>query len=285
MEIVDVSVVVLILSVVSVKSVEGKDFTPYNFRSVYNFGDPNSDTGGGSTGFYPAGPPSGETFFGRPAERGCDGRLIIDFIAEHLDLPHLSPYLDSIGTSYRHGANFAIGGSTIRPQNESMSLNGVSPFSLDIQFIQYNQFKARTSFLYNQAKKNYHRKHLPRPQDLSQALHVIDIGQNDIAAGFRLKNESEFHASMPDIVDQLAKAVHNLYDQGARTFWIHNTGPIGCLPVNLHHHLQPDELDKPGCLKSLNDFAIEFNRQIKDRVIKLRTKLPNAALTYVCCKI
>ncbi|XWS30419.1 hypothetical protein CRYUN_Cryun24cG0116100 [Craigia yunnanensis] len=259
-----------------------KGFSPCNFRAVYNFGDSNSDTGGGSAAFWIAGPPSGETFFGRPVGRGSDGRLIIDFIAEHLGLPYLSPYLDSIGTSFSHGANFAIGGSTIRPQNESMSLNGVSPFSLDIQIVQYDNFKVRTSYFYNQAKRISHRSTLPRPQDFSKALYIFDIGQNDIAAGLRKKNDTDFHLSVPDIVEQLAKAVQNLYEHGARTFWIHNTGPIGCLPVSLHYHdIKPEELDKQGCLKAQNDYAIEFNRKLKDRVIKLRAELPHAALTYV----
>ncbi|OMO59315.1 Lipase, GDSL [Corchorus capsularis] len=282
MEILKLSlVVVLFFIVLSVQSGEVKEIPPCSFKAVYVFGDSNSDTGGGSAAFYPAGPPSGETFFGRPVGRGSDGRLIIDFIAEHLGLPHLSPYLDSVGTSFRHGANFAIGGSTIRNQNESMSLNGVSPFSLDIQMIQFNNFKGRTGYLYNQVKGHSQRRNLPRPQDFSNALYILDIGQNDIAAGFRMKNDSAFHAAIPDIVEQLAKAVYNLHDQGARVFWIHNTGPIGCLPVTLHYHLKPEELDSHGCLKSQNDFANEFNKQLKERVIKLRAEFPDAILTYV----
>ncbi|XP_022739949.1 GDSL esterase/lipase At5g14450-like [Durio zibethinus] len=271
----------VLLCVLGVQSVDLKELPSCNFRAVYNFGDSNSDTGGGSAAFWPQGPPSGNTFFGRPAGRGCDGRLMIDFIAEHLGLPYLSAYLDSIGTSFRHGANFAMGGVTIRPQNESMSLNGVPPFSLDIQMVQFNQFKARTSYLYNQAK-NSHRSNLPRPQDFSKALYMLDIGHNDISAGLRKKNDTDFHLSVPDMVEQLAKAVQNLYDQGARTFWIHNTGPMGCLPVYLRYHdIKPDELDKQGCRKAQNDYATEFNRKLKDRVIKLRKELPQAALTYV----
>ncbi|XWS44103.1 hypothetical protein CRYUN_Cryun15aG0016000 [Craigia yunnanensis] len=272
----------ILLYVFGVESVGLKEFPPCNFGAVYNFGDSNSDTGGGSAAFWRAGPPSDQTFFGRPIGRGSDGRLNIDFIAKHLGLPYLSPYLDSIGTSFRYGANFAIGGSTIRPQNESMSLNGVSPFSHDIQIVQYDNFKARTSYFYNQVKRNSHRINLLRPQDFSTALYVFDIGQNDIAAGSRKNNDTDFHASVPDIVDQLAKAVQNLYDHGARTFWIHNTGPIGCLPVSLHHHgIKPEELHKQGCLKTQNDYSIEFNRKLKDRVIKLRAELPDAAVTYV----
>ncbi|XVE67830.1 hypothetical protein DITRI_Ditri09bG0020100 [Diplodiscus trichospermus] len=278
----NVFVVFPVLCVLGVQGVGVKQFPPCNFRAVYNFGDSNSDTGGGSAAFWVAELPSGETFFGRPVGRGCDGRLIIDFIAEHLGLPYLSPYLDSIGTSFRHGANFAIGGSTIRPQNESMSLNGVSPFSLDVQIVQYANFGARTGYFYHRAKRSCHRSNLPKPQDFSKALYVFDIGQNDIAAGLRKNNDTDFHLSVPDIVEQLAKAVQNLYDHGARTFWIHNTGPIGCLPVSLHYHsIKPEELDKQGCLKAQNEYAMEFNRKLKDRVIKLREELPHAALTYV----
>lgn len=60
-----------------------------HFPAIYNFGDSNSDTGGISAAFYPAGPPSGETYFHRPAGRASDGRLIIDFIGTYLFLEHV----------------------------------------------------------------------------------------------------------------------------------------------------------------------------------------------------
>ncbi|KAK4775107.1 hypothetical protein SAY86_010042 [Trapa natans] len=55
---------------------------PCQFPAIYNFGDSDSDTGGISAAFYPAGSPSGETYFGRPSGRGSDGRLMIDFICK-----------------------------------------------------------------------------------------------------------------------------------------------------------------------------------------------------------
>ncbi|CAL5420810.1 unnamed protein product [Camellia sinensis] len=42
-------------------------------------------------------------------------------MAETLGVPYLSAYLDSIGTNFSHDANFATGGSSIRP-------GGYSPF-------------------------------------------------------------------------------------------------------------------------------------------------------------
>lgn len=75
----------------------------------------------------------------------------------------------------------------------------------------------------------------------------------------------------------------HLYQGGARSFWIHNTGPIGCLPVTLHYYHQPMPgiLDEHGCVIAQNDVAKEFNWHLESRVIKLREQLPNAALTYV----
>ncbi|PKI79142.1 hypothetical protein CRG98_000434 [Punica granatum] len=221
-----------------------------DFPAIYNFGDSNSDTGGISAAFYQMAAPDGETYFHRPAGRASDGRLIIDFIAEHLGLPHLSAYLDSLGTSYQHGANFATGGATIRRQNESCSIS------------------SRTDL------------------HTSTALYAFDIGQNDLAAGFRnlsYAHVERLNETIPDIVNQFAESVQHLYDQGARTFWIHNTGPIGCLAITIQavHDPMPGYLDKQGCVKDQNDMASEFNRQLKEKVGQLRRQLPEAALTYI----
>ncbi|KAL8043783.1 hypothetical protein ABFX02_08G007400 [Erythranthe guttata] len=256
---------------------------PCDFQAIYNFGDSNSDTGATSAAFWPTPRPYGVNFFGRPSGRNSDGRLLIDFIAEKLGLPYLSPYLDSIGTNFRHGANFATGGSTIRRQNESIFENGISPFSLDIQTMQFLQFKSRTSELYHQARTPFNRSKLPRPKDFSRSLYTFDIGQNDLTAGFRKLTMPQLRAEIPNIVDQFAAAVIRLYQQGARAFWIHNTGPVGCLPAASMYIRtpNPDFFDKYGCVKSHNDIAVEFNKQLKSRVRLLRAELPRASLIYV----
>lgn len=56
------------------------DLPSCNYPALYNFGDSNSDTGGGAAAFFPPAAPCGETYFLRPAGRASDGRLIIDFI-------------------------------------------------------------------------------------------------------------------------------------------------------------------------------------------------------------
>ncbi|XP_059639837.1 GDSL esterase/lipase At5g14450-like [Cornus florida] len=244
---------------------------PGDFPAIYNFGDSNSDTGGIAAAFYQIQAPSGQTFFGKPVGRASDGRLTIDFIAEHLKLPHLSAYLNSIGANFSHGTNFATGGATIKRNNESWFENTVSPFPLDIQTAQFQQFKSRTTDLYNQAEQPY-RTPLTSLQQQFKYYYM-----SSIFFFFFFCNEiNVFNAEM-DCIWQ------TLYHEGARVFWIHNTGPIGCLPVATASvkNPKPGDLDEHGCVKSQNDIAIEFNRQLKDRVIKLRTELPEAAITYV----
>ncbi|CAL5371083.1 unnamed protein product [Camellia sinensis] len=276
------------------------------FDTIYNFGDSNSDTGGRSAILGEIPPPNGETFFGKPSGRA----------SETLGVPYLSAYLDSIGTNFSHGANFATGGSSIRP-------GGYSPFHLGIQISHFIQFKSRTTALYKQLsnndvqilkaswrgriclkdtvlntgldqiviqKKLTKRKKkippckssLPMPEDFVKAIYTFDIGQNDLAFGFQTTTEEQTNASIPDVLNQFSQAIHQLYYEGARVFWVHNTGPIGCLPYSvIYYSPKLGNLDQNGCVKPYNKVAEEFNKQLKDRISQLRAQLSNATFTYV----
>lgn len=245
------------------------------FPAIYNFGDSNSDTGGRSAALGEITSPNGETFFGHPAGRACDGRLIVDFISEHLQMPYLDAYLDSVGTNFRHGANFATGGSSISPP-------GYSPFHLQIQIQQFIQFKARTTAIYQQLILKGRRSNLPRPEEFSKSLYIFDIGQNDLSYGLEHTNEKETRASIPGLLNNLSDEFHMLYNEGARFFWVHNTGPLGCLPYSVIYDKQkPSNLDEIGCVKFGNELAMEFNAQLKDKISALRAELPSSVFTYV----
>ncbi|WOH16593.1 hypothetical protein DCAR_0936151 [Daucus carota subsp. sativus] len=252
------------------------------FPAIYNFGDSNSDTGAVSATFGRLSLPNGQTFFGKPAGRYCDGRLIIDFVAEKLGLPYLSAYLDSIGANFRHGANFAASGSSIQPADSAILKGHVNPLSLNIQLLQFEQFKERTAELYTEAKNSYHKSGLPRPEDFSKALYTMDTGQNDLHAGITSMRVEEVQKHIPNIINEFSLNVKNLHQLGARTFWIHNTGPIGCLPFFVvNYPPKAGNSDQNGCVKSYNDLAQEFNRQLKDKISQLRTQLSDVFITYV----
>ncbi|XAR48116.1 Alpha-L-fucosidase [Bertholletia excelsa] len=252
------------------------------FPAIFNFGDSNSDTGSVEATFHSSPLPNGVTFFGKATGRHSDGRLIIDFLAEKLGLPYLNAYLDSIGTNFRYGANFAASGSTIQPLNAKIYKAGANPLSLDIQLYQFERFKARTIELFNQDKMSSLKMGLPRPEDFSKALYTIDIGQNDLHGGITSMTEEQVQLSIPRIINLFASVIEKLYRQGARTFWIQNTGPIGCLPYFIiKYPPKPGNADQNGCVKSYNKLAQEFNKQLKDRVYQLRAKYANAFLVYV----
>ncbi|CAK8533652.1 unnamed protein product [Lathyrus sativus] len=250
-----------------------------DYPAIYNFGDSNSDTGAGYAVFAGVNPPNGISFFGSLSGRSSDGRLIIDFISEELKIPYLSAYLNSVGSNYRHGANFAVGGASIRP-------GGYSPINLGVQVSQFVLFKSHSKILFNQLSNNRteppFRSGLPRNEDFSKALYTFDIGQNDISIGLQHTSEEQVKSSIPDILSQFAQAVKDLYNEGARVFWIHNTGPIGCLPYDIIYYQHKNgNLDANGCVKPHNEIAQEYNRKLKDQVFLLRRKFPLAKFTYV----
>ncbi|CAF1903426.1 BnaC02g17620D [Brassica napus] len=253
-----------------------------HFPAIFNFGDSNSDTGGLSAAFGQAGPPHGITFPGSPAGRYCDGRLVIDFIAENFGLPYLSPFLDSVGSNFSHGANFATAGSPIRAVNTTFRRTGYSPFSLDVQAVQFSNFHNRSQIV--RSRGGIYTTMLPEANSFSKALYTIDIGQNDLTAGyFAKKTVKEIGTTdVPELISQFKTAVTNIYKEGGRYFWIHNTGPIGCLAYVIEWFpLHESDFDAHGCASPLNHLAQQFNGGLSQAVTELRASLSEAAITYV----
>ncbi|XP_071711490.1 GDSL esterase/lipase At1g54790 [Rutidosis leptorrhynchoides] len=250
----------------------------FNYPSVFNFGDSNSDTGDLVAGVGDhLDPPNGQTYFKGPSGRFCDGRLIVDFLMDAMDLPFLNAYLEALGVpNFRKGCNFAAAGSTILPPGP----NAVSPFSFGIQVAQFFRFKLRVLQL--QAKSKRFNKYIPDEDYFSQGLYMFDIGQNDIAGAFYTKSYDQVVASIPLVLVEFEIGIKKLYDQGARNFWIHNTGPLGCLAQNIAKFgTDPTKLDALGCVSMHNQAANIFNIQLHALATKLQAQYSDANITYV----
>ncbi|KAF4389936.1 hypothetical protein G4B88_003419 [Cannabis sativa] len=256
----------------------------FNFPAVFNFGDSNSDTGGlVSSGIETINPPYGQNYFKIPSGRYSDGRLIIFNIYEcnnavdAMDLPFLNSYLDSIGApSFRKGCNFAAAGSTVLPATAT----SVSPFSFGLQVSQFGRFKAKTLELLAKGRK--FSKYIPTEDVFSKGLYMFDIGQNDVAGAFYSKTFDQIIASIPTILLEFENGIKYLYDQGARNFWIHNTGPLGCLTQNvLKFGTDPSKLDEQGCVSAHNQAAKLFNLQLHALSKKLQGQYSDTNFTYV----
>merc|ERR1711915_880550 len=124
---------------------------------------------------------------------------------------------------------------------------------------------------------------LPKLDYFNKALYTFDVGQNDLTAGYFLNmTVDQVKAFIPDLISQFSPIIKNIYFGGGRSFLIHNTGPVGCLPYILDRlpHTT-SQMDRNGCATPYNEVAQDYNKLLKEAVIQLRTDLPMAAITYV----
>lgn len=239
---------------------------------VFAFGDSNTDTGGTAAALGSYLPlPEGRTHFRRSTGRLCDGRLIIDYLCESLNMSYLSPYMEALGSDFGNGANFAIAGSGTMPRDR--------PFALHVQVQQFIHFKQRTLQLISHGEK--------APVDAEgfrNALYLIDIGQNDLSGAFSsgLTYDHVVHHRIPAILSEIQDAIVTLFYNGAKNFWVHGTGPLGCLPQKLAEARNDDDgdLDDSGCLRTLNNASYEFNDQLCSVCHKLTSQLKGATIVY-----
>jgi phospholipase/lecithinase/hemolysin len=152
------------------------------FRTVYAFGDSFTDTGNthSTTGPYSFGyvssPPYGATFFHRSTNRYSDGRLVVDFLAQQLNLPaFIPPYLaaGSNNSNDEVGVNFAVAGSTAIEHDffakNNMSMD-ITPQSIMTQLGWFDAHLRRTASGNNKGGK------------VADALFWVgEIGANDYA--------------------------------------------------------------------------------------------------------
>ncbi|KAL8494998.1 hypothetical protein ACS0TY_019239 [Phlomoides rotata] len=249
------------------------------FKAIFNFGDSNSDTGG----FYAAFPaerlPFGMTYFKKPTGRATDGRVILDFLAQALGLPFVCPYLQSIGSDFRHGANFATLASTVRLPQTSLFVTGVSPFSLAIQLNQMKQFKVKVDEQNHSSSEK--KPKIPQPDIFGKSLYTFYIGQNDFTgnlASLGVKGAKEY---LPDVVSQIASTIKEIYALGGRTFLVFNLAPIGCYPaflVELPHN--SSDIDSFGCMISYNKAVVDYNTMLNEALRKTRIEIHDAHVIH-----
>ncbi|XP_014506492.1 GDSL esterase/lipase At4g01130, partial [Vigna radiata var. radiata] len=193
-----------------------------------------------------------------------------------LGLPFLSPYLQSIGSDYRHGANYATLASTVLLPNTSLFVTGISPFSLAIQLNQMKQFKTKVNEVHEQGSK------LPSPDIFGKSLYTFYIGQNDFTSNLASIGIGGVQQYLPQVVSQIAATIKELYNLGGRTFLVLNLAPVGCYPsflVQLPHN--SSDIDEFGCLISYNNAVREYNNMLKQSLRQIRESLSGASVIYV----
>jgi len=252
-----------------------------DYPAIFNFGDSISDTG--SVHFlFPyneaaEAPPYGETHFGKPTARYSDGRLSIDFFAQALGIPFLSPYLQSVGSNFVGGANFAAAGAAAL-DNDSF----IAPIPLSVQL---NQFKVFKQQVLATIKDNGSLSNLPSAEAFKSGLYTIAIGGNDLNSGymnFNLDPTQVKTTLLPKVAESIAGAVQTLYNEGVRTFLVWDVGPQGCGSLWLSYYPHsPNDFDEYGCSISYNDAVLHYNILLRAQLSSLRKQLNDATIIYV----
>uniref|UniRef100_U5FTD1 Uncharacterized protein n=1 Tax=Populus trichocarpa TaxID=3694 RepID=U5FTD1_POPTR len=152
------------------------------------------------------------------------------------------------GAYYSGLVNFASSGAATQSRYK--------PFSLVVQILQFPRFRPCSPELVSTAYKDF-----VDDDAFKDALHIIDnIGQNDFAGSF-----------------EYLSYVQNIYQHGGRNFWVHDTGPLGCLPKKLAAFDQKaSDFDQHGCLKPLKNAATQFNDQLRILCEELESELNNS---------
>ncbi|XP_014661317.1 GDSL esterase/lipase At5g45910 [Setaria italica] len=219
--------------------------------------------------------PYGETFFRRPTGRFCDGRLIVDFIAEAPGLPFSPLFLRGGGgrtaEEFRHGANFAVGTATALGKDffREMGLSPalvrfIPPCSLDVQMEWFKQV-LRLLGPTEQERKGI----------MPSSLFVVgEIGENDYSY-LILQNRSLDAVIkplvIPKVVAKIENAIKVLIDLGARTIVVPGHFPMGCLPryLTMLQSTDPGDYDASGCIRRLNDLIQQHNRAIRTLLARI----------------
>ncbi|CAN1305575.1 GDSL esterase/lipase At1g28600 [Linum perenne] len=255
------------------------------FTSIISFGDSIADTGNRCRVSPPDNlphicfPPYGRTFFQRPTGRCSDGRLVIDFIAEHVGLPLVPAYFGGSRRNFGTGVNFAVAGATALDTDffESMGVrNGRTNVTLRPQLDLFR--KLRPSICGSDDSSGCN-------ETLSNSLFLMgEIGGNDYNHPLEMKmGLKDVQQLVHIVVDSIGLAVKDIIELGALHILVPGNFPIGCIPfmLTLFQTSNASEYDpSTGCITKLNQFAQLHNQLLQIELDRLRGLYPHANIVY-----
>lgn len=72
-----------------------------------------------------------------------------------------------------------------------------------------------------------------------------------------------------------------IYRVGGRNFWVHNTGPLGCLPRAIRTRRATQFLDGYGCVEEINEAAMKFNAELGRLCGMMQSEMQGSTFVYV----
>ncbi|XP_039133891.1 acetylajmalan esterase-like [Dioscorea cayenensis subsp. rotundata] len=252
-------------------------------NAIYSLGDSIADTGnllhlGVSGSFNVIGSfPYGQTIH-KATGRCSDGLLMIDFLANNLNLPLLNPYLDK-EANFEHGANFAVAGATALDTSVLAQRGIHMGFTNASLSVQLDWLKTHLNSTCS-SKEACQKK-------LERTLFTLgEIGGNDYNyAFFGAKSIDQLMNLVPLVVQKITDTAKELIEMGAVHIVVPGNFPIGCMPSYLATFGQlvgknAGAFDELKCLKSLNIFSMFHNERLQASLAELRHVYPDVQIMY-----
>ncbi|KAK1425665.1 hypothetical protein QVD17_21020 [Tagetes erecta] len=251
------------------------------FTKVFVFGDSYTDTGNTNDSTAPlifrqiSSLPYGRSFFHHPTNRYSDGRLVIDFIAESLNLPYFPPYLNP-SSDTTHGVNFAVGGCTAIPFSFFVKHNSTLdtiPQSLTTQLAWFKLY----------VKKSGCKSKVSTPKQCKALFNnalvwIGQIGANDYTYISGTKATSKTVQKLA--ITYQTNLIKELLSMGAKYVVVQGLPATGCFPLAFSLGLPPTDRDEIGCVGSKNKESYEHNVVLQQKIDDLRREFPEAVIVY-----
>lgn len=203
--------------------------------------------------------PYGVDFAEGDTGRFTNGRLVPDFIAEFLGLPHPPPRISIRTSTPVTGLNYASASCGILPET-GQSLGKC--LSLDDQID-----------LFQRTVKSGLPNHFGGPNELmeylSKSIFVVCIGSNDYLSDTSKNYTPQEFAHL--LLEKLSLHFQRLYNLGARKVVMLEIGPIGCIP-SVTRKIQHNG----KCAEELNELVSYFNDNLLGMLQNLTSTLPNS---------
>ncbi|TXG56154.1 hypothetical protein EZV62_017467 [Acer yangbiense] len=264
-----------------------------SFNKVFAFGDSFTDTG---NAYLLGGLKS--TFFGSlfsrfansfnsssqlSGNRQSNGRLVVDFLCDSLNIPYLPPYKQT-KVNFSHGANFAIAGATslsanffnqLKNNNNAKNANlmwkGI-PSSFQTQLDWFNKFlqEKECNKMTGGACKS----------DMENSLFWIGgMGRNDYARTLGAGSTFQIPRLKEMTVAYISKFLQTLTESGAKYIVVQGLPPVGCCPLELFLTKSTDR-DNMGCASLINGIIKTHNELLQKMLANFQKKNTHCTVVY-----
>ncbi|KAF5726699.1 GDSL esterase/lipase [Tripterygium wilfordii] len=258
------------------------------FKKVYAFGDSYTDTGNAKllgglksfvtdliTKFASLADPDGKNKL--PGSRLSNGKLVIDFLCESLDLPTPPAYKDT-SANFSKGVNFAIAGSTGLP-------GGFFALHKIAHALMWNAVPETFKTQIDWFNKHLNEVECKGLSDVdckgsmnNSIFWVGEMGGNDYS---RTLGSSLSIPWLTGInVGHVFNLVKTLIERGAKYLVVQGLPPAGCCPLQLALSRFHDR-DSMGCASLANGLIKAHNKLLQRKLEILRELFPHCVITYV----